>query len=272
MVKKLLVLCFAAFLIFPIAFAQASSAPPARLPSLNAALISHWEAQTKPCTVSTTQSKTAAVRVGPGTNRSTVAFLKANTDYTVLGQAKAKDGSLWWKLDKKQAAPNKSANETWVADKDVTTKGDCKTVSAAAAPPVIPVTKPKPTPEPGATAQPSGTQTLPVAGSWTMTISTNVYVNCGGNGSGYETVPEFGKSVEFKLTVERDGSAIYLDGSPLALTSPGVYSGRYDLSTDQDIVFATITLNVISDKRLEGQVLYELQGCSVAASLVATHN
>lgn len=91
------------------------------------------------CTVSTNRVKKVAVRVGPGLNRTSLLFLPVGKDFKVLGQATAKDGSEWWKLDKDEVAPKKSAKEVWIAQKDVETKGDCSKVGGSAAPPIIPI-------------------------------------------------------------------------------------------------------------------------------------
>jgi len=52
--------------------------------------------QTIPCTVRTDSANTISVRVGPGGNRTVFAFLPADQDFAVLGQAEADDGGLWW--------------------------------------------------------------------------------------------------------------------------------------------------------------------------------
>ena len=44
------------------------------------------------CTASTPDARTVNVRVGPGENRTSVAFLPANVDVAVTGQAEDDDG------------------------------------------------------------------------------------------------------------------------------------------------------------------------------------
>lgn len=132
--------------------------PTFNTPSLNAETSSSGG---QPCMIRTDQERFVAVRVGPGVNRTSIAFLPANTDFEVLGKAEAGDGSLWWKVDKELAAPGKAANETWVAQEDVTASGGCDQVIDADAPPVIPITAPQPTAAPGS-GQP--TNAVPVTG------------------------------------------------------------------------------------------------------------
>src|SRR5687768_13297518 len=94
---------------------------------------------TTPCVISTELSNAVTVHVGPGTNRATIVFLPANEEFEVLGQAEADDGSLRWKLDREEVAPNKAAAEAWVAQLDVTDDGGCDAVVDVNAPPVIPI-------------------------------------------------------------------------------------------------------------------------------------
>src|SRR6185369_1292491 len=112
-------------------------------------------AQTVACTVSTSRDDTVHVRVGPGENRTSIVFLTAGSSFKVLGQAKAKDGSKWWKLDKSEVAPNKAANEVWVKQDDVKPKGDCDKVVDVNAPPVVPISNAPPSNN-GSGSAPSG--------------------------------------------------------------------------------------------------------------------
>jgi hypothetical protein len=151
--KRQLVLVFTCFLILGImpalSLAQNTSTSTPTPASPAAESTANPEAPT--CTVSTDQAKKVAVRVGPGLNRTSLLFLPVGKDFVVLGQATAKDGSEWWKLNKDEVAPKKSAKEVWIAQDDVETKGDCSTVGDSAAPPIIPITSAA-TPAPGATA------------------------------------------------------------------------------------------------------------------------
>jgi hypothetical protein len=106
-----------------------------------------------PCLVRARGVDATQLRVGPGNNRSVLRWLEADRDFTVVGTNVASDGSVWWRLDKSQAAPQQvsAVNETWVADSQVVRSGDCDTVGIVAAPPIIrarPTAAPTGTPDP----------------------------------------------------------------------------------------------------------------------------
>lgn len=94
-----------------------------------------------PCTVSTSLDRTVRLRVGPGLNRSSIAFLPADRQFDVQGQLEDDDDAVWYQLDKFEAAPQRAeqVNEIWVAADDVTESGDCDQVGFSAAPPIIPI-------------------------------------------------------------------------------------------------------------------------------------
>lgn len=104
-----------------------------------AAATSTFTPAPQPCTVSTSTANSVSVHVGPGNNRSSITWLPANRQIRVLGYASASDGSLWWKVDKSQVAPQSSANETWVAQSEVRTSGSCdlSAVGSVAPPPIV---------------------------------------------------------------------------------------------------------------------------------------
>lgn len=141
----------------------------------------------EPCVVSVESANSAALRVGPGTNRSSVAFLPAGEEFAVIGSATANDGSAWFKLDKAEAAPRSAANEIWVARADVDETGDCDAVADAAPPPVVPILNnpPPATPAPGGSSE-SGTTTTtntgtrPQQGIWTIVFARQSNVSCEG--------------------------------------------------------------------------------------------
>lgn len=113
-----------------------------------------------PCTIRTDQVNAVGIHVGPGYNRSIITWLPADRDIDVLGYAEAVDGSLWWKVDKNQAAPHSAASETWVAQSEVMSHGNCDlaAVDQANVPPIIiqmtPTRPPPPTPEPAEPDEP----------------------------------------------------------------------------------------------------------------------
>ncbi len=107
------------------------------------------------CKVRTQWELFARVRVGPGVNRSAFAFLPANQDFTVEGQALDSEGKVWWKLDKNEIPGGEMALSLWVAEEDVEEIGNCLGVPQAEIPPIIPGGPPPgqpgggPTPPPG---------------------------------------------------------------------------------------------------------------------------
>jgi|GEM_PF-2489942 len=98
-----------------------------------------------PCSLSTAQANTVQLRVGPGFNRTVIAFLPDGVDFDALGQSTDDDGNVWFRVDESLAAPGKAVNETWLLGTDVTQSGDCSTVVDAAAPPIIPIRQAQPT-------------------------------------------------------------------------------------------------------------------------------
>ncbi|MEO8393612.1 MAG: hypothetical protein ABI700_11540 [Chloroflexota bacterium] len=146
------------------------------------------------CTVSAESADAAQLRVGPGTNRGAISFLPANVDVTVTGRIVLSDKSVWYQLDKKEAAPKgTAAAELWVSAESVTASGDCDHVGETSAPPVIPgnIAPPPATNNNGGSG--SGDQgsansapgSLPTAGTWNMTINATTNASC----AGYENVP-----------------------------------------------------------------------------------
>lgn len=199
------------------------------------------------CTVSTTRDDTVHVRVGPGENRSSIVFLSAGSSYKVLGQAKAKDGSKWWKLDKTQVAPDKAANEVWVKQDDVKAKGDCDKVADVNAPPVVPIVNAPPSN--GGGSAPSGSP--PQAGSWVIVYS-NGKASCFGTGT-------IDVSVDLPpqaISVSVSGNTINLDGDILRHTGGNTYQGIGQFNADGQIVSTNITVQVVSPTQLVGSLVY----------------
>ncbi len=124
----------------------------------------HTLADNAACTISTSISNSVAVRVGPGTNRTTFTYLPADEQFTVLGKAQAADESLWWQLDRQAVAPKKLAAQAWVLQSDVGAEGNCDIVSDVNAPPLIPIVTAQPQP---------ATQPTPGAGVTSSTASSS---------------------------------------------------------------------------------------------------
>ncbi len=231
------------------------------------------------CTVSTTRDDVVHVRVGPGENRSSIIFLSAGSSYKVLGQAKAKDGSKWWKLDKNEVAPDKAANEVWVKQDDVKPKGDCDKVTDVNAPPVVPIVNAPPTvPTTGNNSgsnnpPPSGGGgNTPQSGSWTVNFGDGKE-SCS-DISNFDFMPA-SRQDTFNVVVA-SSSLIYVDGGPL-VRSGNTFSGSYDLVDNQGATFnRKLILQVISPTQMNGTLIdtamVEGHLCSATLPITMTKN
>ncbi|MBA3875135.1 MAG: hypothetical protein H0X30_38920 [Anaerolineae bacterium] len=204
--------------------------------------------QTVNCTISTSRDDTVHVRVGPGENRTSIIFLSAGSTYKVLGQAKAKDGSKWWKLDKSEVAPDKAANEVWVKQDDVKSIGDCDKVVDVNAPPVVPISNAPPSNN-GSNSAPAGSP--PSAGAWVIAYS-NGKASCFGTG----TVDVSVNLAPQAISLSVNGSVINLDGDILRHTGGNTYQGIGQLNVDGQNVSTNITVQVVSTTQIVGSLVY----------------
>lgn len=206
------------------------------------------------CTVSVDEANTATLRVGPGENRSAVAFLPADGEYEVTGAFTADDGSEWFQLDKSEAAPNSAANEVWVARDDVDENGDCNNVGTTDAPPIIPGNSLSPPPPAGATAAPGGvTGTVPQAGRWTFSYAATGNGSCqGGRNTPFSTI-ELGESLTqvYTVGVQQGGQQITI-GLDLLTRSGNGYFGTFDFG---DGFNAQIYITDVSAITMRGQTI-----------------
>lgn len=157
---------------------------------------------TEACIISTADSNTVQIRVGPGLNRTVIAFLPALVDFEALGQTTDDAGNVWFRVPQEEVAPTKAVNETWVAADDVDQSGDCVNVVDAAAPPIIPIRQAQPTAVPqtdtatdssgGETTQPDAPvgdtvdasgAIIPEQGTWFLQLNSGT-VQCSGGFSG----------------------------------------------------------------------------------------
>jgi hypothetical protein len=221
----------------------------------------------EPCTVSVDTANTAQLRVGPGTNRSSVAFLPPNVDVEVIGFAVADDGSEWFRLDKEQAAPQSAANELWVAREQVDEQGDCDAVGEVAAPPVVPITSSNPPPPP-ASSSGGGSQAdegaggsgsaggtiVPQLGRWTLTLSSTVNVSCQGGSN--VTVPsnQVFTSLTFVANISpgSDPTNIIVDGDRFTFQGGNMFMGNFDLGGGSN---AQMRLTFTSSTTLTGEMV-----------------
>lgn len=208
------------------------------------------------CTVSTDQARTVSLRVGPGFNRTSVAFLPDGEDFDVLGQSSDDEGNVWYQLDKAQAAPTTSANEIWVLSDEVTTQGDCISVADADAPPIVPITQ-------GGGSSGGGSQgggdpgAQPAAGGWTITFSRTSNASCAGTGNfilptidlwdGW-TEADFTSNASLTFT----GNGFIFDGTRFTLREGATYIGTWSFADGRNTqMYAT----VISSTQIVGQMV-----------------
>lgn len=220
------------------------------------------------CTVSTTRDDTVHVRVGPGENRSAIVFLSAGSSYKVLGQAKAKDGSKWWKLDKGEVAPDKSANEVWVKQDDVKATGDCDKVPDVNAPPVVPIVNAPPA-NTGSNNSGNPPAGAPQPGSWVIVYS-NGKASCFGTGT-VDVAVNYPPEV---ISVSISGSTLRLGGNILRFVGGNTYQGIGQINIGGQNVSTNITVQVISPTQIVGSLVgtttYSDTSCSVTIPITVT--
>lgn len=201
------------------------------------------------CTVRVEQEGTASVRVGPGTNRTAILYLPANRDFSVLGQAQANDGEMWWKLDKDEVAPNTAAAELWVAQNQVIASEDCYSVPNVEPPPIIPIVV--------------AADVLPTSGVWIASTPT-LSITCPGMGT-----TTIGDTVTFRMIVQvvDEGRVIIVDGDRYNRISPGTYQLQ---AYDTELGPITITLRVVAENRIEGEMTGSSEGCTFSMTITMT--
>jgi uncharacterized protein YraI len=101
------------------AFADVASAPLGLLPGGMACVVGAPGGSTD-----------VALRIGPGEQRGSIAYMDPNRSYSVLGWANDPDGAPWWELDT-------GDQTTWVAQSAVVSAGACAEVVEVEAPPMV---------------------------------------------------------------------------------------------------------------------------------------
>jgi hypothetical protein len=214
------------------------------------------------CSVSTSESNSIEVRVGPGTNRTVVSFLPANTPFDILGKIEADDESLWFKLDKELAAPGKSVNETWVSAENVTQDGDCDIIGDASAPPIIPITTSS-----GSASDDGGEFIMPTIGSWTMGIS-NISSECPVEDS---LLSLFESETQTLNLSDVSPSSITLDGDVFPAIATNTYGYSEVIPIQDDVTMtASATLTVTSETSMTGTISFTTPVCSESATISVT--
>jgi len=231
---------------------------------------------TTPCTVSTDVGNPVAIRVGPGTNRTSFAFLPASENFAVLGAAEADDGSLWWKLDREAVAPTKAAAEAWVAQLDVNSEGGCDAVVDVNAPPVIPIVGAPPpatggSGDSGGAGQPAGAgEAIPQSGSWTITYPKTAPGSC-------VDVPTQNLQLDIPSDVislsGANGSSLVFDGDRYNRIGANTYQGQFTTVFGDSVL---LTLRVASPTYMVGEFILSFvqdgHQCSITVTSTITHN
>jgi len=212
------------------------------------------------CTVSAESANSAQLRVGPGTNRGAISFLPANVQVTVTGRIVLNDKSVWYQLDKAEAAPKgTAAAELWVAADQVTASGDCDHVGDASAPPVIPGNIAPPPVNNGGSSGDQGIANnapgvVPTGGQWTMTFNATTNASC----EGYENVPipstEVLDSITYTylLRVTTNNTFVYGDDTYTRVPNTNTFTGIF---TWRDGRQSQAWLTVNSATSINGQVI-----------------
>ncbi len=235
------------------------------------------------CTVSTTESNTVQIRVGPGSNRTVIAFLPTGLDFGVLGQTTDDDDNVWFSVPKDDVAPTKAVNETWVAADSVDQSGDCANVVDALAPPIIPIRTAPPTPVPQVDDDGTVTETvvdtpadtpdeatgddfavdadgayIPTQGTW-LEVHGNGSWRCGDSISGVAS-PTTG---DFTATLSGGGAnGIVFDGNFFTYIGNNTYENYYTEETSNGTYVARTTFTLTSANTGSGSIGEVIGPCS----------
>lgn len=165
------------------------------------------------CFVFTDQARTVALRVGPGENRTSVAFLPVDTEVEVTGVFVTDGGEEWFQLDKTQAAPQSAAAEIWMRRGDADERGGCDSVGETFAPPVVPIAVQPPTAVPGAVEQPPAVGSItPTPGRWQVNFNPVTNASCLGGSNVPIPSIEVYETVSFTTIIANVSGGITLDG------------------------------------------------------------
>jgi len=231
------------------------------------------------CTVSADKANTAQLRVGPGTNRGAISFLATGVQVTVTGRTVLANKTVWYQLDKSEAAPKgTSAAQLWVAATQVTATGDCDHVGDASAPPVIPGNVAPPPANNGGNGNQGSTNSapgsLPTAGSWNLTFNATTNASC----QGYQNVPipstEIFDSLTFNYSMFIINSNSFNYGQDVFTRIPGTnsFAGSF---TFPDGTNAQIRFDMTSATSMFGQAVVNFTQdntpCSATSLFLTTH-
>lgn len=240
------------------AFADSAEAVEALLVGVQLTDTEAVETEAVACFVSTETARTATVRVGPGTNRTSLLFLNVGTDYPVTGRFVADDGTVWYQLDKLVVDPNTSAAELWVAQSDVNETGDCDLVGEASAPPIRPIIPSAPPDGSTADGAPVRAGTIPQDGLWVLTFADRGVTSCIGTQSfDFEVRQLLGgqmSSPPSPLTVRPGGASFVYGGFDFLLVSAGNYVGTINIDGE----VSTIRVGVVNTGFMTGEAVVDV--------------
>lgn len=231
------------------------------------------------CFVSAQDADTTQLRVGPGENRSVIAFLPAGQEFTVTGSFDDDDGGTWYQLDKAEVDPDSPAAELWVFSEAVDATEGCENVVAVNAPPIIPSSN-RPTNSGGGSSGSGNTGGgttgttggAIVNGIWSLYYSANGNASCAGGQNVPIVTSEFlGYTVQANV-LRVQGGVIYStaeqnDGgtseAEFTVTGPGSYTISYNYGGG---VNSQVYLNVANNRSMVGQEIFNFSIDGVACS------
>ncbi len=214
------------------------------------------------CTVGVTTRDTARLRVGPGENRTAIAFLPIGDGYTVNGRFVDDDGGVWYQLNKDEAAPQSAASEIWVSADEVDEEGDCDNVGDTSAPPIVPIVPGAPPAGGGGSEPPPPgviTGVVPLGGFYRITfLSAMIDASCQGSGNvQFPVADAYEGNAAATLTVLDNGARLRY-GSDIwtrAADGSAFYSGNLTFAPGSPIPNGIVYLNVISATELRGTLV-----------------
>lgn len=233
----------------------------------------------EPCIINPPEGVDVRLRVGPGIDRAAIAYLPPG-NYNVQGQAEDRDGAAWFKLDRDQAAPNKSAKEIWVEAEDVEQTGDCDLVAYASPPLLIPIPRQDGLLDIGVQLDelhgmtPPAGAIVPTEGTYSLIYGKQGAASCLGGASESFTVRQrFGEleSLNSALFVKKDGSAFIFSGIGFTLQPDGAYVGQiaFGRGTVEFLRLFPVNGGRLSGYRIQNFRL-ENTDCSISVEVVLT--